>query len=135
MHELSIAYSLVQLTSKAAQEAGIRSVQAVHLKLGELSGVVEEALLFSYDIAAQGTLLAGSKLIIERIPVIVNCPSCGEVKLPTIQRFRCPICQTPTADLVHGRELEVSSLEYEEEEVMEADVGETAVSPLLHLVN
>lgn len=116
MHELSIAYSLVQMAGEAAANAGIHSVQAVHLRLGALSGVVEEALLFSYDIAAQGTILEGSRLIIEKIPITVHCPTCGEVELPTMQRFRCPICETPTADIVRGKEMEISALEFEDEE-------------------
>ena len=40
-------------------------VTALHLKLGSLSGVVKEALSFSWEIACQGTILEGSRLIIE----------------------------------------------------------------------
>ena len=40
-------------------------VTALHLKLGVLSGIVKEALNFSWEIACQGTALEGSHLIIE----------------------------------------------------------------------
>ncbi len=114
MHELSIAYSLVQTAVHAAQESNIEQVQAVHLRLGALSGVIKDALLFSYDIAAKGTILEGSRLEIEEIPVIVHCTNCGDVTLPSIQRFRCPICDRPSADIRQGKELEIISLEYDE---------------------
>ena len=114
MHELSIAYSLVQTAAHAAQAAGIEQVQVVHLQLGALSGVVKEALLFSYDIAVEGTVLAGSRLEIETLPVVIHCATCGDVQLPTIQRFRCPICDVASADIRQGKELEIVSLEYEE---------------------
>ena len=55
---------------EAARRGGVR-VFAIHLKLGQLSGVVKDALLFSYEVACQGTTLEGSQLIIEEIPVVV----------------------------------------------------------------
>ena len=104
MHELSIAYSLVELAGQSAAEAGATRVRAVHLRLGALSGVVRGALEFSYEIATEGTLLAGSRLVVNELPVRVFCPACEqEVELATIQRFRCPQCDTPSGDLRQGR--------------------------------
>ena len=37
----------------------------------------KEALLFSYDLACEGTSLEGSSLIIEEIPIRIHCPACG----------------------------------------------------------
>ena len=64
MHELSIAISIVEGVSEELQERGNPKLHAVHLTLGRGSGVVREALLFSYDVACEGTPLAGSRLII-----------------------------------------------------------------------
>lgn len=114
MHELSIAHSLVHTAEQHARAAGIEQVDAVHLRLGALAGVVKDALLFAYDIATQDTLLAGSRLMIEDVPVVVHCPQCkAEHPLPSIQLLRCPICDTPTADIRQGKELELVSLEYD----------------------
>ena len=65
MHELSIALSMIDMASEEAVRHGGGRVLALHLKLGHLSGVVKEALTFSYEIACQGTALEGSRLIIE----------------------------------------------------------------------
>ena len=51
-------------TEEVERHAGAR-VTALHLKLGQLSGVVKEALTFSWEIACQGTALEGSELKIE----------------------------------------------------------------------
>ena len=59
MHELSIAMGIVEAATDEAQRRGVR-VSAVHLRLGALSGVVKDALLFSYEVACQDTPLAGS---------------------------------------------------------------------------
>ncbi len=125
MHELSIAYSLVEIASQAADSMGVRRVDVVHLRLGALAGVVQDALLFGYEIAAKGTALEGSRLAIEELPVVVHCPRCqADRTLPGIQRFRCPVCDEPTGQIVQGRELEIVSLEYTEERTEEHTEGE-----------
>jgi hydrogenase nickel incorporation protein HypA/HybF len=112
MHELSIAYSLVEMAAQAAQTAQVGRVAAVHLRLGALAGVEKEALLFGYDIAAAGTPLEGSRLVIEEAPVVIYCAACDCTStLPTIQSFHCPRCGALTADIRQGKELELVSLE------------------------
>jgi len=116
MHELSIAYQLVEIANSAARDAGATQVDAVHLRLGVFSGVVKDALLFSYDVATRGTLLEGSRLEIEEVPLVVYCPQCArEVELESVQLFQCPLCGTPTADIRQGREIDLISLEVADE--------------------
>jgi hydrogenase nickel incorporation protein HypA/HybF len=112
MHELSIALSIIEGASQEAISRGGAQVHAVHLKLGPLSGVVKDALLFSYGLACEGTLLEGSQLLIEEVPVVVFCPNCqAEKALDSIQRFCCPTCGTLTPDVVSGRQLELVAIE------------------------
>jgi|ERR1700722_15129494 hydrogenase nickel incorporation protein HypA/HybF len=111
MHELSIAMSIVEMASEEAERRGAR-VNAVHLKLGVLSGVVPDALLSSYEIACDDTPLKGSRLLIEEIPIIIFCSRCDAQRaLHSMQLFCCPDCGTPTGDVIQGRELEVVALE------------------------
>ena len=106
--------SIVETAQEEAARRGLQ-VSAVHLRLGALSGVVKDALLFSYEMAAQDTPLAGSKLIIDDLPVIVFCPRCQERRtLPSVQNFTCPQCGAPTGDILQGKELEVFALEVPE---------------------
>jgi hydrogenase nickel incorporation protein HypA/HybF len=67
MHELSIATSIVELASEEAGRQPGR-VETVYLRLGLLSGVVKDALLFSWDLACDQTPIAGAKLAIEDAP-------------------------------------------------------------------
>lgn len=129
MHELSIAHSLVEVASKAAVNAGAGHVARVHLRLGLLAGVVKDALLFCYDIAAERTVLEGSTLEIEELPVIVHCAACGvDTTLDTIQRFACGNCGALTGDIRQGKELSIDYLELETEDAAEniADSAERA---------
>ncbi len=116
MHELSIAMSIIEGATQEALSRGAAQVHAVHLKLGALSGVVKDALLFSYGLACEGTALEGSKLVIEDIPVTVYCSTCdAEKTLDSIQRFCCPSCGTLTPDIVSGKQLELVAIEITEE--------------------
>ncbi|MDI3328068.1 MAG: hydrogenase maturation nickel metallochaperone HypA [Alicyclobacillaceae bacterium] len=115
MHELSIAHSLVELAAEEAERLGLRRVRALYLKLGVLSGVVKEALQFSFDIVTEGTSLEGADLVIEDVPVVVYCPRCQEARtLPEPMPMRCPVCGTRTADVRQGREMELYALEGDE---------------------
>ena len=115
MHELSIAMSIVELAEEEIERRGNVQITAVHLKLGALSGVVKEALLAAYEMACEGTSLAGSRLVVEDLPIIVSCPSCqAHRRVSSMQLFCCAECGTPTSEIVQGKEIEVVALEIEE---------------------
>lgn len=112
MHELSIALSIIEGATEEARRRGGVKVNAVHLKLGRLSGVVKEALLFSYELACEGTVLEGSRLVIEETPCAVFCPRCEVERAPTsIQKMCCPVCGALTPQVAQGREIELVALE------------------------
>jgi len=114
MHELSIALSMIEMANKECAARGGARVSALHLKLGSLSGVIKEALQFSYEIACQGTALEGSTLIIEDVPVIIHCSTCESNQLvETVQDLRCSKCGGTNSHVTQGRELEVVALELE----------------------
>jgi hydrogenase nickel incorporation protein HypA/HybF len=111
MHELSIAQNLVELAIEAAENTGMKRVQALYLKLGVLSGIVKEALEFSFDVVIQGTPLEGAKLVIENVPVKVFCPTCQEAHvLSEPFPMRCPVCGTRTSQVLEGKEIELYAL-------------------------
>lgn len=115
MHELSIAMSIVDSALEEAERRDV-TVDAVYLELGQLSGVVADALLFSYEMACAGTALEGSRLLIREVPIEVYCSACkAERVLDSMQWFCCPVCGAPTSDVLHGRELAITALEVRDE--------------------
>ncbi|HVS66103.1 MAG TPA: hydrogenase maturation nickel metallochaperone HypA [Thermoanaerobaculia bacterium] len=112
MHELSIVLSLVESASREVERRALGPVRALHLRIGRLSGVMPDALRFGWEVATEGTVLAGSRLEIEHVPATVHCPACDEEhELPSIHVLRCPACGGGTARLVRGRELDLIGLE------------------------
>ncbi len=115
MHELSIAMSIVELATEEADRRGGVQIKAVHLRLGLLAGVVKSALLSSYEMACEDTPLAGSRLVVEEVPVLVFCSACDAQRpVHSTQMFTCSACGAPTGDVVQGKELVVVGLEVEE---------------------
>ena len=86
-------------------------------ELSIVTSVVEsvtESLEFCWGIASEGTPLEGSLLVVNLLPVVVHCESCGQdAELEGVQSFRCPRCGEPCSDLRQGRELEIESFEIE----------------------
>src|SRR5580704_12337240 len=112
MHELSIARSIVDLAEEEIEKRGATKVNSVYLKLGLLSGVVKEALLSSYGLACEGTALAGSRLMIEEVPVIAYCAQCDAPRpVSPVEWFVCPECRAPVSQVLQGKELQVTALE------------------------
>jgi hydrogenase nickel incorporation protein HypA/HybF len=115
MHELSIVQSVVQSVSEWLSTQPAQRVKTVNLRVGVLSGVARDALLFSYEIAAADTPLAGSALTVRTVPIVLYCPHCDTLgEMEGTQRFRCPRCGAPTGDVRQGREIEIESLEIED---------------------
>jgi hydrogenase nickel incorporation protein HypA/HybF len=66
MHELSIAMSLMDAIIEELPILGDVTVVAAHVRVGALSGVVPEALSFAFEVATDGSPLAGTSISIER---------------------------------------------------------------------
>jgi len=112
MHELSIAISIVELAQEESKRLGAERIEAVHLRVGALAGIVKDSLLFSYEMAVQDTELAGSRLVIEDVPALVHCPRCQAPRpIASPQSFVCAVCGTPAFDVLSGRDLQVTALE------------------------
>ena len=116
VHELSIASRVVELVCEQVGAAGGGRVAAVTLKIGALSCVHGDALRFSFNLVREGTPLAAAELRIVTVPVVIWCAACGrEVALPGIQKLACPECGTPSGDIRAGRELDLESIELDDE--------------------
>lgn len=105
--------SVAQIAAERALEAGARRTISVTVEVGELSGVMPEALEFCYAAAAMGGLAEGSRLVISRIPAVAVCGECGETFTPDQPVFVCPRCDGLTSSLQSGEELAVIEIEVE----------------------
>jgi hydrogenase nickel incorporation protein HypA/HybF len=112
MHELSIAESVVRI---AERHADGRRVASVEVRVGALRQVVPSALDFAFGLVAQGTTVEGAELAIEDVPAAVACRDCAAENEVSGFPWRCPSCGGLDVDVIRGEELQVESLELEDQ--------------------
>ncbi|WP_405959497.1 hydrogenase maturation nickel metallochaperone HypA [Streptomyces sp. NBC_00024] len=116
MHEMSVALAVVDQVAEAADRAeGVTAVRSVRLQVGELAGVVPDALAFCFELACAGTLLEGAELVTEAVPGRARCTPCAHewaVGMPP--RLTCPACGGTRTDLLAGRELQIVDVHWED---------------------
>lgn len=109
MHEVGLLRSVVDAVGAAVRRSGAGRVEAVGLRVGTLSGAVPEALHGAWPIATAATVLEGARLELEIVQATVRCPRCrADQPIDEFFALTCPVCGTPTANLVSGREFEVA---------------------------
>jgi hydrogenase nickel incorporation protein HypA/HybF len=111
MHEQSIVESLLSLALKNAEQNQAKRIVGINVVVGELSGVVEDAVDFYFNFLARDTIAAGAKINYRRIPVSMRCRDCRKTFEPERLDLRCPDCGSQKMDIIGGRELYLESLE------------------------
>ena len=85
----------------------------VELEIGKLSGVIPEALEFSWDVAIKDSLLEKASLKINEISARAKCLDCGhEFELDDVFS-PCPSCGGFGNEILQGRELKIRALTVE----------------------
>ena len=69
--------SIVEAVLEELKRHDVERVEEVNLVLGELTFLGREQLEFAFEIVTRGTLLEGSRLVIQDEKVAVRCPECG----------------------------------------------------------
>jgi hydrogenase nickel incorporation protein HypA/HybF len=117
MHEMGIAMEIVEIAraSVPADMPGAK-IQRVNLQVGKLSAIVPDSLRFCFDLVARDTPLEGAELAIEEIPVVARCKDCRNQWTVTEPVFTCETCRSGAIDILSGRELDIKSIEIEDNE-------------------
>lgn len=107
VHELSIAESVVRAVLERTDG---QQVNVVRLRVGKLSGVLPDALMFCFDLAATGTQLEGALLEIDEQEARAHCRDCDtDFVLPDM--FLLCACGSADLEVLAGRDLQVASVE------------------------
>lgn len=110
MHELGISRNIVAIVGEAANG---RRVRRVTLEIGKLSGVVPDAIAFSFDLVAEGTAAAGALLEIREIDARARCDDCGAQFAVSSFLAACA-CGSRRLAHVAGEELNIKSIDLED---------------------
>ena len=112
LHELSIAEGILGIVKDYAEQNNASKVASVGLLIGEMAGVEIDSLEFCWKSLIRGTLADGAELVIERVPLVGTCDSCGRERHIEHYNFICPDCGG-TMIVKSGRELRVNYIDME----------------------
>jgi len=111
MHEMSITLGIIDICER---HAGGHRVLSLDVEIGELSGVVPEAVEFCFEACSQGTSLEGSRLNIIKIPANGYCKDCGSDTQMSSLFDACKHCGGYRVVLITGEEMRVREIEVDE---------------------
>jgi hydrogenase nickel incorporation protein HypA/HybF len=109
MHELSLCGALADIVSRRADD---RTVEVVHVRVGQLRQVVPETLAFCWEMVVAQTQLEGSVLELERVPAVLRCRSCdATAPLGESIAVACQSCGSLDIEVTAGEEFDVTALD------------------------
>lgn len=124
MHELAMATSMVEAIVDTAEKNNAIEITEAVLDIGELTMLNPEQLRFMMDVVREGTIFEGAEIIINMIPIEIECENCGfkgmiktdENTDHIMVAATCPECNTTRVHVTQGRECTVKTIKIEKEE-------------------
>lgn len=113
MHEFTIASEIIEIVKNESKKANALQIKKVEIDVGELSGVVIEALQFALDSIIQDSEFEKMKIIIHSIKGQAQCNHCGKC-FHTNELFSpCPQCQSFDLKITGGQDLKINRISIE----------------------
>ncbi len=115
MHEVSIVLGMVDELIKIAHTNDATRINSVKLKIGKLSGIVVDSLLFAFDaIKMEHALLSEADLVIEEIPTVCTCEDCNtSFQIDNMTFPTCLNCNSLNVNIISGEEQHIENVELE----------------------
>ena len=113
MHELSVCMALLDEVERIARQHRARTVAAIVLKVGPLSGIDAAQLRQAYPIAAAGTVAENAELFIDAADVVVACRTCGHESSAHPNRLLCAACGDFRTRVISGDDMVLERVELE----------------------
>ena len=107
MHELALTQSIRDISLRAC---GGRRVTGVTVDIGALRQAVAPALVQCWGFIVAGTLLEGSRLVVNEIDAVIKCEECGATTRLTEPFMVCG-CGSRRVSVLNGHEFLVRSID------------------------
>ncbi|MGH9300279.1 MAG: hydrogenase maturation nickel metallochaperone HypA [Acidimicrobiales bacterium] len=108
MHEMALAEAIFDTVAKHAEGARVARVE---VRIGYFRQVVPHSLVFNWEMQTAGTELAGAELVIDHVPGVVECRSCGTSTTLEDPILLCGACDSADVSLVSGEEFLIASID------------------------
>lgn len=124
MHELSMATSMVDAILDTAKKNNAIKINEAVLEVGELTMLNPEQLRFMIDVLREDTILENAAIIINMIPIEIECETCGFKGISETDEnmdhlmavATCPKCGNTRVHIIKGQECNIKTIKIERED-------------------
>ncbi len=116
MHEIGVVRQVIRTVEDFAKENDIKEVSEIVLDIGELSLVIPKYVEDIYAVTTEGTILEGTKLIINVIPGMAECDECDEIFNVIEHEGYCPNCGSFEKQVLSGTDFMIKEIHIPEDE-------------------
>lgn len=111
VHEYFIVSSLMSQVDEIARDHGATSVERLHVRIGDLSGVEIELFETAFELFTESSICAGTTLEVHPVAARWTCSGCDR-EIPSGAALACPDCAL-SARLAEGDEIILDRIEME----------------------
>ncbi len=104
---------MMEIVKHHMTEHGAKQLKKLKIRVGALTAVDPQSLVFCFEVYTHGTSMEGAILEIEDIPLMGRCNDCHEEFRIDILFPGCPRCSNSTIEHISGHELDIVSMEVE----------------------
>lgn len=112
MHEMVYVHKALDIVLETCGDA---VVESVHLAIGEATDIIPEYIEDMFRFLARDTVAENARLVIRRIPFVVQCNKCAShfsLDVHDRETWKCPDCGArQNYHLVSGREFMIEHIE------------------------
>jgi hydrogenase nickel incorporation protein HypA/HybF len=110
---MSITRSMMEIVREEMDRHGVKSLKRLKVRVGELTAVEPDTLVFCFEACVKGTPHEGAVLEIEDVPLMGRCVDCSaEFRMENFLQA-CPECDGASVTKTNGHELDIVSMEAE----------------------
>lgn len=113
MHEMSIVQGLIAIIKEEMDNTKATRLRSVRVKIGEMAGILPDALKTAFEISTSQNGMDGAVLNIDISPLTGFCRKCKKGFKVIEYRFSCPDCGVSDIEIVSGREMSIVEIEVE----------------------
>lgn len=113
MHELTVTKSILETCIKHAKAADAKKIISIKIVIGQFASIIDDSIMFYWNLLSDETFAKGSILEFERIPAIFCCQECKNTFEWNEEIFVCPYCSSNKITLQTGTEFYIQSIEVE----------------------
>lgn len=114
MHEMSLTQSILDIAIEHAKANNAKKILLINIKSGRMMAIVDDAMQFAFEYLKKGTIAEEAILIIEHVPIVVECLECNsKSQTEKHEILTCPKCGAHFVKILTGKEFYVDSIEIE----------------------